>query len=106
MEKINLKKLNELLKKEEKLFVYFSTEWCGECKMNKLVFDKFDDEKLDIKFVSIDVDEHELWSEDNNAFFKIKEVPTFKGFLKKKEIFHKANFTSEPDLKILINKFK
>lgn len=76
MERLTLEQLNGA-KKEGRVFIMFSTEWCGECKMNTPMIENIEGEFPNTKFFKIDVDENELWNEDGNQDYKIKSVPTF-----------------------------
>ncbi|BDV03361.1 MAG: thioredoxin [Candidatus Hepatoplasma scabrum] len=85
--------LKQLIEKEEIVFAYFSANWCGECKMSNLVFDKLKLNYADkISFLKIDVDEEKLWDDDENKFFKVEKVPTFLIYKNKKENNRYFNF--------------
>ena len=77
MNKVNLEELSKFIENSERGLVMFSTEWCGECKMNFPLIEKFEAEHSNTKFVKIDVDEAKLWQEDNNENYKVKSVPTY-----------------------------
>ena len=69
---IHLEKENfdELIK--DKVVVDFFATWCGPCKMLGPVFEELSTEINDIKFVKVDIDEHE----DLCRKYKVMSVPT------------------------------
>ena len=77
MNKIDLVKLNEIINEPKKNIIMFSTEWCGECKMNFKLIEDVEDQYPSITFSKIDVDEFKLWSDDENIEFSIQSVPTY-----------------------------
>lgn len=50
---------NEVLKSDKKVLVDFNATWCGPCRMLGPVLEELAEERNDVKFVSIDVDENE-----------------------------------------------
>ena len=77
MKKVNLEELKEIIKSENKNIVMFSTEWCGECKMNTKLIEDVEGDYPTITFSKIDVDEFKLWTDDENTEFSIQSVPTY-----------------------------
>lgn len=93
MEKVNLEKFKKTIL-EKKTFVMFSAEWCGECKMNTPMIESKESLFPDINFIKIDVDENQLWSEDNNSEFNIMSVPIFMVFENGQKIREHIGFSS------------
>ncbi len=92
---VDLKELKKLIEKEKYLFVIFSVDWCGECKMMEYVFPVVaEDPKFSkVKFVKIDIDEEWLWEgEKNSNNFNILVAPTTVIYKDGKEIGRFTNF--------------
>jgi thioredoxin 1 len=102
METINLKKLEELKIKDGVRLVMFSTEWCGECKMNKLLLEDVESEYPEMEFYKIDVDEESLWADDGNDKYKIMSVPTFQIVGNNFSTREHVGFVSQHELKQFI----
>ena len=49
----------EVLKSDIPVFVDFFATWCGPCKMMAPILEQLSNEKTDVKFAAIDVDEAE-----------------------------------------------
>ena len=49
----------EVLKSDIPVFVDFFATWCGPCKMMAPILEQLSNEKSDVKFAAIDVDEAE-----------------------------------------------
>ena len=56
----------EVLKSDKKVVVDFNAEWCGPCKMLAPVLEEISEEKTNIKFVSINVDENQNLASEYN----------------------------------------
>ncbi len=72
---IHLKKENfenEVMKSEIPVLIDFFATWCGPCKMLGPVLEELASEKSEIKFIKIDVDEHE----DLARQYGVMSVPT------------------------------
>ncbi|HLL61259.1 MAG TPA: thioredoxin [Candidatus Nitrosocosmicus sp.] len=63
----------EVLDHKGIVMVDFYAEWCGPCKMTSPIIDELADEKKDIKFVKIDVDQNSDLASQYNIF----SIPTF-----------------------------
>jgi len=98
----NIKDLSSY--KGQKTIAMFSTEWCGECIMNKPIVQKLSQEFTDINFVTIDVDDNELWINDGNDEYSITEAPTWIGYSNNEIMFRETNFQNESKLRELISK--
>ncbi len=101
--RIDLNELNSLVANGKKLFVKFSAEWCGQCKMASLLLDKVQLDYPDIEFVEVDVDDNELWDHET---LKISVVPTFVGFKNRETIFNQPEYQVEDSLRQLLEQMK
>ena len=97
---IHLEKENfdELIK--DKVVVDFFATWCGPCKMLGPVFEELSTEINDIKFVKVDIDEHE----DLCRKYKVMSVPTLIFFKDGKKVKEVVGFQTEEELMEIINK--
>lgn len=95
---IHLEKENfdELIK--DKVVVDFFATWCGPCKMLGPVFEELSTEINDIKFIKVDIDEHE----DLCRKYKVMSVPTLIVFDKGKEVKRNIGFIPKEKLKEFI----
>ena len=64
--------VQEVLKSDKPVLVDFFATWCGPCKMLSPVVDQISEERPDVKFVKVDVDE----AGDIAAQYKIMSIPT------------------------------
>ena len=87
---------DELIK--DKVVVDFFATWCGPCKMLGPVFEELSTEINDIKFVKVDIDEHE----DLCRKYKVMSVPTLIVFDKGKEVKRNIGFIPKDKLKEFI----
>jgi thioredoxin 1 len=101
MELINKNKLKELENSDKESIVMFSTEWCGECKMNTLLLEDFQLNYKDVDFYKIDVDEQKLWAEEDSDY-QILSVPTFFVYKNKQKVSEHHGFITELKLKELL----
>ena len=49
----------EVLRSDKPVFVDFYATWCGPCKMMSPILEQLSEEKQDVKFAKIDVDDAE-----------------------------------------------
>lgn len=87
---------DELIK--DKVVVDFFATWCGPCKMLGPVFEELSTEINDIKFIKVDIDEHE----DLCRKYKVMSVPTLIVFDKGKELKRNIGFIPKDKLKEFI----
>ena len=87
---------DELIK--DKVVVDFFATWCGPCKMLGPVFEELSTEINDIKFIKVDIDEHE----DLCRKYKVMSVPTLIVFDKGKEVKRNIVFIPKDKLKEFI----
>ena len=87
---------DELIK--DKVVVDFFATWCGPCKMLGPVFEELSTEINDIKFIKVDIDEHE----DLCRKYKVMSVPTLIVVDKGKEVKRNIGFIPKDKLKEFI----
>lgn len=83
---------------KDKVVVDFFATWCGPCKMLGPVFEELSTEINDIKFIKVDIDEHE----DLCRKYKVMSVPTLIVFDKGKEVKRNIGFIPKDKLKEFI----
>ncbi len=98
--RITLEEFTQKNAEGEKMFVKFSAEWCGQCKMSELILDKVQASYPNIQFIELDVDDNGLW---NNDSLDISEVPTYVGFNNRQTIFNHKGYKNEKEIIALLN---
>ena len=88
----------EVLKSKEKVLVDFNATWCGPCRMVGPIIEELSEEKKDVKFVSIDVDEEENLSME----YGVMSIPCLVLFESGKEIDRRVGFLSKEELEEFI----
>ncbi len=63
----------EVLEYKGLILVDFFAAWCGPCKMTSPIIDQLAEEKKEVKFVKIDVDQNGDLASQYNVF----SIPTF-----------------------------
>lgn len=63
----------EVLDHKGLVFVDFYADWCGPCKVTSPLIDEISEEKKDMKFVKIDVDQNANLASQYSIF----SIPTF-----------------------------
>ena len=102
MEKIEFKELNNKIEMDNNLLIVFSSEWCGQCKMTKLLIEKVKSDYPNLVFVEINVDDNNLWE---NEKLNIKSIPTFVGYKNKEQSFNTPGYQTEENLREILNTF-
>ena len=82
----------EVEKAEGKVLVDFWASWCGPCKMLSPVVEQLSEEKTDVKFVGIDVDEAERAA----VKYGISSIPCLILFENGKEVKRSVGFQPKP----------
>ncbi len=104
MEKIiELSDLNKKIESYDKVILMVTAEWCGECKMAKLLIDKVRNDYQDIIFMEIDVDDNNLWDDKT---LNVTQVPTFIGYKGKNIIFNSSGYKVEEELRKLLDSLR
>jgi len=64
---------SEVLDYKGTVFVDFYADWCGPCKVTSPLIDEISEEKKDMKFVKVDVDQNSNLASQYSVF----SIPTF-----------------------------
>lgn len=103
MEKILFADLSKRIESSKNLLVIISAEWCGECRMLKLLIDKIKEDYSDVTFLEIDADQEDLWE---NEKLDVKEVPTFFLYKEGEQINKVSGYQYEEKLREMLDQFK
>ncbi len=100
--------IKDIIEKNDKVIVLFSVSWCGECIMTKPIYEKVAqmEEFSDFSFYTVNVDDEELWEDDGDTVFAIKEVPSLIIYKDHKEVSRTTNFIAEEKMKQIISEQK
>lgn len=88
---------SEVLEHKGVVLVDFYAEWCGPCKATSPIIEELSNERKDVKFVKVDVDE----AQDLSSKYNVFSIPTFILFKDGKPVSQfvgaqgKENFVSE-----------
>ena len=74
---------SEVLDYDGTVLVDFYAEWCGPCKMTGPIIDRLSEEKKNVKFVKVNVDENPALATEYSVF----SIPTFI-LIKKGKVVH------------------
>ncbi len=88
----------EVLNSKGIVLVDFNATWCGPCKMLGPIIEELSDEKTDVKFVSVDVDENEELSSE----YGVMSIPCVVLFKDGKEINRNVGFMQREELEEFI----
>ncbi|MBQ6387456.1 MAG: thioredoxin [Ruminococcus sp.] len=61
----------EVMQSDRPVLADFYANWCGPCKMLRPVLEEISDERQDVKFVSVDIDEEDDLAEQ----FEVSAIP-------------------------------
>ncbi|MBR1738700.1 MAG: thioredoxin [Ruminococcus sp.] len=78
----------EVLNSERTVLVDFNAGWCGPCKLLGPIVEELSEERKDVKFVSIDIDEEDILAEDND----VTSIPCLVVFRNGKEVARSVGF--------------
>lgn len=101
--RVDIEKLNSLIASGRKIFVKFSAEWCGQCKMAAILIEKVKQDYPEVEVVELDVDDNGLWDNEN---FNISVVPTYVGYNNKQRVFNQPEYQVEEDMRKLFDQLK
>lgn len=93
--------LKELVENNEKVIIDFFATWCGPCKMLGPVLEEVANERIDIVFAKVDVDEAEELAEA----FQIRSVPTLFFVKNAKVAFAKLGFQPKNNILQIIAEY-
>lgn len=88
----------EVLEETKKVIVDFNAEWCGPCRMIAPVLEKLAEEKDNVKFVSINVDNNQDLAKEYNVF----SIPCLVVIENGKEIKRSVGLISKSEIEELI----
>ncbi len=57
----------EVLGSEKTVLVDFNADWCGPCRMLRPAIDQLSEEREDVKFVSVNIDDEDQLAEKYNV---------------------------------------
>lgn len=103
MERIAIDKFEARVNASDKVVAIATADWCGQCKMLKLIIEKVKDNYPEILFIELDTEGDKLWDEER---FKIHSVPTFLFFNKGELINNIEGYQYEEKLVELLDQFK
>lgn len=88
----------EVLKEGKTVLVDFNADWCGPCRMLAPTIEGLSEEREDVKFVSVNVDDEEDLAREYNVF----TIPCLVVFKEGKEINRKVGLMPKNELEELI----
>lgn len=103
MERISINELDSKINASSKVVAIAAADWCGQCRMLKLIVAKIKDNYPGIVFVELDVEGDNLWE---HSTYDIKEVPTFLFFKDAELIERIVGYQYEDKLTEILNQFK
>ncbi len=96
MELVNIKKAEQLIAKEKKVFVRFYAPWCPITVANEPQWKNFVKEnEKNVTFIEVNIDDNKLWEEDGDKKYAIKLTPTYAYYLNGKMVWRKDNKQTE-----------
>lgn len=85
---------SEVKNSEKTVVVDFNADWCGPCRMLKPILEKLSEERKDVKFVSVNIDDEEGLAEE----FGIYSIPCLVLFKKGEETGRNVGFIQREEL--------
>ncbi len=102
MERIAVSKLEQIFTTNNKVVVMVVADWCGQCKMLKLIIEKHLSNFPNLHFIEIDGESENLWEHNK---YKISQVPTL-FFVENEEIINTIEgYQYEGEMLELLNSF-
>lgn len=80
----------EVLEHSGVVLAYFTAKWCGPCRQQGPILEKWSEDNSEVKVVKVDVDENKSTSK----YYNIKSIPTLIAFKDGKELASKAGLTN------------
>ncbi len=104
MELLNIKKAEQVISKNKKVFVRFYAPWCPITVANEPEWKSFvKANEKEVTFIEVNIDDSNLWEEDGNKQYAIKLTPTYAYYLNGKLVWRKDNKQSEKALSSALN---
>lgn len=88
----------EVLKSTKKVLIDFNADWCGPCRMLGPIIEELSEEKENIKFVSINIDENEELAMN----YQVSSIPCIVLIENGKEIDRRVGLLPKEELESFI----
>lgn len=88
----------EVLKESKKVLIDFNADWCGPCRMLGPIIEELSEEKENIKFVSINIDENEELAMN----YQVSSIPCIVLIENGKEIDRRVGLLPKEELESFI----
>ena len=88
----------EVLKETKKVLVDFNADWCGPCRMLGPIIEELSEEKENIKFVSINIDEND----EIEMNYQVSSIPCLVLMENGKEIDRRVGLLPKEELESFI----
>ena len=88
----------EVLKSTKKVLIDFNADWCGPCRMLGPIIEELSEEKENIKFVSINIDENEELAMN----YQVSSIPCLVLIENGKEIDRRVGLLPKEELESFI----
>jgi len=88
----------EVLQSKDIVLVDFNANWCGPCQMLKPILEEVSNEKQDVKFVSVNIDDEDELAEEYEVF----SIPCLVVFKDGKEVKRNVGFVPKEEIEKLI----
>ncbi|MBQ9383417.1 MAG: thioredoxin [Ruminiclostridium sp.] len=84
----------EVLKSDKPVVADFNADWCGPCQMLKPVIDELAEERPDVKFVSINIDDQDDLAYEHN----VSSIPCLVKFVGGSEASRSVGFKPKSEI--------
>lgn len=88
----------EVLKETKKVLIDFNADWCGPCRMLGPIIEELSEEKENIKFVSINIDENDELAMN----YQVSSIPCLVLMENGKEIDRRVGLLPKEELESFI----